>query len=393
MRRLGAFVWVIVILVSADAGLALFCRSSCGFWQRAYVANDHRVSSEVYHHGLAPNLRVREGWGLIRYRYATNSLGFKDAAPRAVDPGGGAYRVLFLGDSFTEGKGLDYRRSFVGRVARAWGKRGIEVLNAGVDSYSPVIYRLKLKHLVEAKGLRIDLCVVFLDVSDIYDEVRRYRVDSEGRLAVPPGEGDAVGIGRFLRDHSFTARLLPFAWDHLAFLGKAWKRRLRVARDTGNPVLDVDRLDMWIASVTGLMASAWSYDDARWEAYGRAGRARAAANMNGLLTQLERLGVPPCPRRLSMAGSAVSRSESAAPSGILAPLERPAGGPVHQPVPGVHHGRPPRNPRALLYAPGFPLELGRPPAGRPGLPGVLRARPMRRAGIRRKPVKARRAVP
>lgn len=292
MRRLGAFVWVIVILVSVDAGLAFFCRSSCGFWQRAYVANDHRVSSEIYHHGLAPGLRVWEGWGLIRYGYATNSLGFKDAAPRAVDPGGGAYRVLFLGDSFTEGKGLDYRRSFVGRVARAWGKRGIEVLNAGVDSYSPVIYRLKLKHLVEAKGLRIDLCVVFLDVSDIYDEVRRYRVDSEGRLTVPPGEGNSGGIGRVLRDHSFTARLLPYAWDHLAFLGKAWKRRLRVARDTGTPVLDVDRLDMWIGSVTGLAASAWSYDDARWEAYGRAGRARAAANMSGLLRQLERLGVP-----------------------------------------------------------------------------------------------------
>jgi hypothetical protein len=47
----------------------------------------------------------------------TNSLGFKDAMPRNVPLHSKRKRVLFLGDSFTEGLGTSYNETFVGRFA------------------------------------------------------------------------------------------------------------------------------------------------------------------------------------------------------------------------------------------------------------------------------------
>jgi hypothetical protein len=46
----------------------------------------------------------------------TDSLGFKDASRRAVPD---RRRILFIGDSFTEGVGLPYEQTFVGLFARA----------------------------------------------------------------------------------------------------------------------------------------------------------------------------------------------------------------------------------------------------------------------------------
>ena len=192
MKRRHTIFIVFLIILPLDVGMAQFCRANCSFWKNAYPPSDHRVRSEAYHHGLAPNRQVIEAWGLSRYRYATNSLGFKDSSPRMIDPKGGGTRVLFMGDSFTEGKGFAFPETFVGRVASELAGRGIEVLNGAVDSYSPVIYRQKVKYLLEKVGLRFDALVVFLDVSDIHDEARKYPLDAEGRLIVPVEEKEAL---------------------------------------------------------------------------------------------------------------------------------------------------------------------------------------------------------
>ena len=77
-----------------------------------------------------------------------------------------------MGDSFVEGLGLDYDETFVGLVDSMLreGERAIETLNAGVVSYSPKLYYLKLKGLVDS-GLKIDQAIVFVDISDIQDEI------------------------------------------------------------------------------------------------------------------------------------------------------------------------------------------------------------------------------
>ena len=47
---------------------------------------------------------------------------------------------------------------------------GVEVFNAGVVSYQPAIYWRKIRHLLQTVKFRFDEAVVFIDISDIFEE-------------------------------------------------------------------------------------------------------------------------------------------------------------------------------------------------------------------------------
>lgn len=131
----------------------------------------HRKQNPSYHHGLEPNHDFIETWGVLKYRLVTNSLGFKDSAKRVVPPDTHKKRILFIGDSFTEGLGVPYDKTFVGLVDNQLDHEKYEVLNAGVVSYSPKIYYHKVKYLLEKMHLKINELYVFIDISDIFNEL------------------------------------------------------------------------------------------------------------------------------------------------------------------------------------------------------------------------------
>src|SRR5215831_15703847 len=68
----------------------------------------YRIESSLYDHDLAKSFEGFARWGPFRYHIATNSLGFKDSRPRSVPLTADRPRLLLMGDSFTEGIGLDY---------------------------------------------------------------------------------------------------------------------------------------------------------------------------------------------------------------------------------------------------------------------------------------------
>jgi hypothetical protein len=124
---------------------------------------------------LASNFDGYDVWGDLRYRLVTDSLGFKDASARTVPLKSDSRRILLIGDSFTEGIGLNFEDSFAGMLYRAGQERSekIEFLNAGVLSYSPSIYYKKIKYLLQS-GLQFDEVVLFSDTSDVRDEATSY---------------------------------------------------------------------------------------------------------------------------------------------------------------------------------------------------------------------------
>ncbi|MFO8048303.1 MAG: hypothetical protein R6U29_04650 [Desulfosudaceae bacterium] len=147
------------------------------------AAFTYRRSSPVYHHDFRKNQVVpTAAWGDRRYPLYTNSLGFKDSSPRQVPLTSAAYRLIFMGDSFTEGIGLAYQDTFAGLTARRLAPCQVEVLNAAAVSYSPIIYWRKTKYLLEQTGLRFDEMVVFLDISDVRDEAESYYLDEKNRV-------------------------------------------------------------------------------------------------------------------------------------------------------------------------------------------------------------------
>jgi hypothetical protein len=236
-----------------------------------------RTPSDLYHHDLRPRVSVEdEVWGPRRSPYRTNSLGFRDRAVRDVPLRSNRPRVLFIGDSFTEGVGVTYEASFVGLVDAALASRGVEVLNAGVISYCPILYVRKVKHLLEDVGLEFDALVVHIDIGDIQDEVT-YKLDPEGNVRPRParrvqelGADQQHGGRGFFR----FPRLKRFL-DRNSLLGS----RAYVA---------IERL----FPMEGNRAGLWTVDDRFFEAYGREGLETAREDMDRLRDVLRAHGIP-----------------------------------------------------------------------------------------------------
>jgi hypothetical protein len=226
-----------------------------------------RAPSDLYHHDLRPRASVEdEVWGPRRSPYRTNSLGFRDRAVRDVPLRSDRPRIVFIGDSFTEGAGVFYEDSFVGHVDAALAPRGVEVLNAGVISYCPIIYYRKVKHLLEDVGLRFDALVVYIDIGDIQDEVT-YKLDADGNVRPRPvrrvqelaadQEHGGRGFFRFPRLKKFLDKN-SLLWSHA--------------------YVSLERL----FPMEGNRAGLWTVHDQEFEAYGREGLELARENMDRL---------------------------------------------------------------------------------------------------------------
>jgi hypothetical protein len=130
-----------------------------------------RAEHYYYHHGLIPNQAVLATWFGARYPFFTNSLGFRDREIREIPLETSKRRILFMGDSHTEGVGLRFQDTFTGQLLEKIDTATTEILNAASVSYSPRIYYLKTKYLIETAGLKFDELFVFIDLSDIQNEI------------------------------------------------------------------------------------------------------------------------------------------------------------------------------------------------------------------------------
>ncbi len=169
-----------------------------GVFEPSYVTSKvreahYRRADPVYHHGLKKNISnyIAE-WGKHDYRVDTNSLGFKDSHNRAIPLNSKHKRILIIGDSFTEGVGIPFDKTFVGLLKNGFKRHSIDVLNAAATSYSPIIYYRKIKYLIETVGLKFDAVVVLIDLSDAEDEALGYRFDENENVI---SQGSAANIG------------------------------------------------------------------------------------------------------------------------------------------------------------------------------------------------------
>lgn len=239
--------------------------------QAADRQRDFRIAHDIYHHDLLPNYDGWGWWGPVRYRMRTNSLGFRDVSTREVPLRSDTPRVLLLGDSFTEGLGVDYESSMAQQVTDWYAARGVEVLNAGVVTYAPVIYWKKVEDLLEQRRLEVDEVIVFLDISDIQDEAWFYRLSRDGRVidAPPPS---STALDYWFRN-SFTyrtvTRTIRGVWPHPPLNG------------CGFPD----------ASMSECQAG-WTQSPAVRRRFGADGLMRATGHMTELASLLRRHGLP-----------------------------------------------------------------------------------------------------
>ena len=144
-----------------------------------------RVADENFHHGIKPNSEAMDSYGPFSATYYSNSLGLRDERIREVPLQTDHPRILFIGDSFTEGGPIPWEKTFVGVISERLKPQNIEVLNAGVASYCPTTERVKLRYLLGEKGLKVDRVVLCLDISDLKDEFY-YEEGDDGKVRQVP---------------------------------------------------------------------------------------------------------------------------------------------------------------------------------------------------------------
>lgn len=177
------FILLFILLICFDLLAALVLRVT-GLYDPNYNTETYyRIKNEIYHHDLAPNIDNYDAqWGPLSYKISTNSLGFKDDSTNTVMLKTNKPRILFIGDSFTEGIGYDYTDTFVGKLEQKLSGMQVDVLNAAVGSYSPIIYHKKIRYLIEEKGLWFEHLIVLIDISDIQDDAIFYYLDEHGNV-------------------------------------------------------------------------------------------------------------------------------------------------------------------------------------------------------------------
>lgn len=221
-RQTIAKFWMIVVSVSFTYLVIDF---AAGFFLITRLSPEI-VPDPYRHHKLVANTYSKFEQRDFSYIQRVNNAGLRGQDIAIAKPEG-HYRIIMLGDSFTMGKGVEDDETFSAHLNTLLNHRSyscepkrIEVLNAGVDSYSPVLSYIQLTR--DLARLNPDTVILNLDVSDLVQE-NAYRSEAtyndDGNVAAVPGTKRDLTVSerfrRWIENHLFMTRLILFYTNKL----------------------------------------------------------------------------------------------------------------------------------------------------------------------------------
>ncbi len=178
------------------------------------------VPDRYRHHRLIPNSNAQFTQRDFSYVQHVNNLGMRGADRPVLKPPD-TVRIVTLGDSFTMGKGVEDDQTYAVGIERILNERlsscgstlRAEVLNGGVDSYSPILSGIQMQR--DIVPLRPDVVVYAFDMSDLiqeqaYRSIAEYSADGEP-VGVPqrdPGSATLTErVRSWIEKHMYLTRL------------------------------------------------------------------------------------------------------------------------------------------------------------------------------------------
>ena len=261
---------IVLILDSILTGLFL---KNTSFWKNEkWEDKSHRIISKVYHHDLKPNVEVYETWGgKLKRKIITNSIGFRDSSKKEILKNTEKTRILLIGDSFIEGSGYDYEHTFAGLLQNELGNN-YEILNSAVESYSPSIYFKKTDFFL-SQGYVFDKALVFLDLSDIYDELFIKFDDNQNIISEIPKEKQTLerkiknkiySLGWFLRDNTLTFRIMYLISDKTEEIKNYLKLKLKASKSLNKSFFSTSRDDAIFYRMTHIDRGFWTFNEDKY---------------------------------------------------------------------------------------------------------------------------------
>ena len=270
MREFLKIFLIVLILDSILTGLFL---KNTSFWKNEkWEDKSHRIISKVYHHDLKPNVEVYETWGgKLKRKIITNSIGFRDSSKKEILKNTEKTRILLIGDSFIEGSGYDYEHTFAGLLQNELGNN-YEILNSAVESYSPSIYFKKTDFFL-SQGYVFDKALVFLDLSDIYDEMFIKFDDNQNIISEIPKEKQTLerkiknkiySLGWFLRDNTLTFRTMYLISDKTEEIKNYLKLKLKASKSLNKSFFSTSRDDAIFYRMTHIDRGFWTFNEDKY---------------------------------------------------------------------------------------------------------------------------------
>ena len=267
------FLKIFLIVLILDSILTSLFLKNTSFWKNEkWEDKSHRIISKVYHHDLKPNVEVYETWGgKLKRKIITNSIGFRDSSKKEILENTEKTRILLIGDSFIEGSGYDYEHTFAGLLENELGNN-YEILNSAVESYSPSIYFKKTDFFL-SQGYVFDKALVFLDLSDIYDEMFIKFDDNQNIISEIPKEKQTLerkiknkiySLGWFLRDNTLTFRIMYLISDKTEEIKNYLKLKLKASKSLNKSFFSTSRDDAIFYRMTHIDRGFWTFNEDKY---------------------------------------------------------------------------------------------------------------------------------
>lgn len=181
-----------------------------------YVDRPDRILRKIDRDGLLHDLRPNTHTLAHGVQYATNADGQRDDQDHPLAKIPGRTRIVFVGDSFTFGFGVELEYSFVKQLAALLGDRRWEVINLGVPGYDTIV---EVAHLEQA-GLKYspDLVILMYHLNDAQSAVDTALGNGDQTLKALTSyyQGELTGaererVERYLNDQGYP---LDPQWNH-----------------------------------------------------------------------------------------------------------------------------------------------------------------------------------
>ena len=263
---------IIILVLVIDVIFTNLIFKNTSFWEnQEWKKKWWRVSSPIYHHAILPNIDEIEKWGgSIEKRVITNSIGFFDKENRIVEKDNKSKkRLLLIGDSFIEGAGLPYESTVAGLLDSELNDK-YEILNSALGSYSPSIYFKKIEYFIN-QGYKFDKALVFLDVSDIFDELF-IKFDTNGNILTFEETKKTNNfkkylykLGRYLRDNTTTFRFFYILSDKTELFKNYLKLKIKTSKEINKNFFKTTRDEVMFYRMTHIDRGFWTYNSAKFQ--------------------------------------------------------------------------------------------------------------------------------
>lgn len=265
MKNIFKYLLYFVFFLALDFGISNLFLKEKNIWKYDRLIEKYwRIPSDIYHHDLLANINVVEPWGSqLKKKLITNSLGFRDFTNKKVNKTPIKKRLLLIGDSAIEGAGYDYEHTIGGLLHKKL-ENDYEVLNSAVGSYSPSIYYKKISHFINL-GYEFDKAIIFLDPSDIIDEL--FIEWNDDNIKVNADDYKKNGFSDILINNFFIFRGVLRISDATENLKNYIKAKYKASKEFKKSFFDTTFEDALFYRMINEDRSAWTFDNTLFKNY------------------------------------------------------------------------------------------------------------------------------